>query len=700
MRGFSAYEADLLKRKGVIDYYPEIIRYHTNELLTYFDLLNTDYIVERKKRLKLIDNKEKAILYINEVKKSFKDCLGEMPQNGSSTHTKVVATIDKGRYLIDKVLIESLPGYYLSANFYYPKKLSEKAPGILCLCGHAVNGKAFNLYVSFCVEAVLNGFCVLIFDPVGQGERKMYSVKDSPIFAQHNPDNVHYLLGQQISLIGDNITQYMMWDNIRALDYLCAREEVDEKRIGITGNSGGGQMSAFMGAYDERPSVIAPCSYITELRSMIYYVGAQETEQSLPDFMKKRLDIADLIIAAAPKPYFIGANLFDFFPIEGTKDAFIDAMKIYEMLGSRERLAIYVSPKPHGWWHDIREKVLQFMCEYLGVEFLEDKGIDYEALPDEKELLCLPDGDIDSYNTKTLQQIIQSKAEKLYPSERNIESMDEFNQFKKVIRRHIIEILKIDQSSIKPQIINIEQRASIENGITKTDVAFYSEKYMKIYCTIYKNVGITKTENVLVYVGPAETQTKNMKDFLKEYSIVVSVEVRGTGRGKVEEGSFFYTPEDFFTEEASYNCNAAMLGKNVLGMRVLDVLSALELVKDICQCKVEEIAIYGRDEYAIIALFVAVLSDIKDITLEDLLYSYKDLVNSRVYSWGPSIFAYGLLKYFDVDDLIAALLPAKVRIKGILDSNKRPIRITSVEEIFPCVHKVVGLTGCQDIFIT
>lgn len=697
MKGFCAYEADLLNKKGITDYYPEIIRYHSNEILTYFDLLNTDYVVDRKKRLKLIDSKEKAIRYINEVKEAFKDCLGEMPREGGS-HADVVATLDKGSYLIDKVLIESLPGYYLSANFYYPKKLSQKVPGILCLCGHAVNGKAFKLYVAFCVEAVLNGFCVLIFDPVGQGERKMYSVKDSPIFAKHNPDDVHYLLGQQISLIGDNITQYMMWDNIRALDYLCSREEVDEKRIGITGNSGGGQMSAFMGAYDERPSVIAPCSYITELRSMIYYIGAQETEQSLPDFMKKRLDIADLIIAAAPKPYFIGANLFDFFPIEGTRDAYIDAMKIYEMLDSREKLSIYISPKPHGWWHDIREKVLQFMCRYLGVEFLEDKCIDYDALPDEKELLCSPDGNVDSHNTRTLQQIIQGKAEKLCPSEWNITSTDEFNRFKEMMKQHVVKVLKIDQRDIKPQIINIEQKA--EGGITRTDISFYSEKYMKVYCTVYKNKEITETGDVLVYVGPIEEQAEGIGHFLKKYSALVSVEVRGTGRGKVEAGSFFYTPVNFFTEEASYNCNAAMLGKNVLGMRVLDVLSAIELLRDICQCKVGKIAIYGRDEYAIIALFAAVLSDIKDVWLEDLLYSYKDIVNSRVYSWGPSIFACDLLKYFDIDDLIAALLPAKVRIKGVLDSNKRPVEIASMETIFPRVYQVVGLTGCQDIFIS
>jgi hypothetical protein len=289
----------LLLSKNMNDYYPKIASFHKNELMSYFDQLNTDYVIDRKERINAIRSKDDVLKYIQEIKASFKACLGEMPVK-RDINAKVVKTLDKGDYYIDKVLIESLPGYFLSANFYYPKHTSRKCPAVLHLCGHSQNGKAYYMYAAFCMEAALNGFCVLTFDPLGQGERRMYSEKDAPIFAADSPDYVHFLLGQQISLTGDNVTKYMMWDNVRALDYLCTRPEVDTERLAVAGNSGGGHMSAFMGAYDDRLKVVSPSCYITELRALAYHIGVQETEQSMPGFMKAGLDQADLVIASAP----------------------------------------------------------------------------------------------------------------------------------------------------------------------------------------------------------------------------------------------------------------------------------------------------------------------------------------------------------------------------------------------------------------
>ena len=161
-------EAGMAGRKHVNSYYPDIERFHKNELLSFFDSLNTEYLVKRKKRFNLIDTRSEALAYIEEVRKSFSDCLVELP-GGGTINAKVVKTADMGGYFIDNVLIESLPGYFLSANFYYPKNAASPCPAVLFLCGHSAEGKAAFTYVSFCVEAVLNGFCVLTFDPVGQG---------------------------------------------------------------------------------------------------------------------------------------------------------------------------------------------------------------------------------------------------------------------------------------------------------------------------------------------------------------------------------------------------------------------------------------------------------------------------------------------------------------------------------------------------
>lgn len=681
----SKSEAQLLKNKGRIDYYPDIARYHQNEFISFFDHLNTDYLVKRKTNLRKVADRDDALNYISTVKKSFNECLGEMPEK-TPVNATVVGTLDKGDYLIDKVLIESLPGYFLSANYYYPKNLKNKAPGILFLCGHSVNGKAADMYVAFCVEAVLNGFCLLTFDPLGQGERKIYDASDSEMFAQFNPDDVHFLVGQQTQLIGDNVTRYMMWDNVRALDYLCSRDEIDTERLAVTGNSGGGHMSAFMGAYDDRLKVIAPCCYITELRSMAYNVGVQESEQSMPDFMLKGLNIADLIIMAAPKPYFIGSSLFDFFPIDGVRDAVMDAQKIYKLLDMYDNIEVYTAPKPHGFWHDTRERDLKFLCKHLDMEFIDDKNIDYENLPQEAELLCTSDGNINSVNKISPQEINLNRAKTIYPCQADITSKDDFNAWKSSLVKSVESVLRIDRGKITADIIKAERSYDSERKINITDISFYSEEHMKVYAVLFEKENAS-CDKVLVHVGPLDRNSEQVVGYLKEFSALICIETRGTGRGTMEEKSLF----NMLPPYGSYVCNADMLGRNIPGMRVQDVISTIKLLKGMNGYSDSIISLYGNSEDAIIALFTAVIENIQDVKLSHLLYSYKSLIENRAHDWGYTVFVYELLKYFDIEDLICCILPGSVQIDGLVDHMKIRLDKAAAEKVYSKCLKVLSL---------
>lgn len=677
-------------KKQINDYYPDICRFHKNEILTYLDACNNDYVIKRKEKFNKIKTKSDASVYIEHVRKSFQKCLGEFP-GSREVNASVVGIKDMGNYCIDLVLIESLPGYFLTANFYYPKNLSVPGPSVLFLCGHSPTGKGGEFtYVSFCAEAVLNGFCVLTFDPVGQGERRFYDAKDSGIFDEDNPDNVHYLLGQQVSLIGDSITAYMMWDNIKALDYLLSRMEADPCAVSAVGNSGGGQMAAFMGALDDRIGAVVSSCYITELKTMIYHIGAQESEQSLHGFMKEGLDIADLIIAAAPKPYFFGAGLFDFFPIEGTRDAFIDCSRIYALLEKKENINIFIAPKPHGFYWETRDKALRFLCSLYGKDFLEDKGIDYGKLPSEQELLCTETGNINDFNTITLQKIISEKGKGVYPQNQAIDNIAGLKAFSEAVRKNLFEVFDIDINSIRADIAKAELNKKDRN-IFVTEYTFFSEDNMKIYGSLYEK---EKGSKVPVLLSVGAVLDKELYDFLEEFPAVFSVETRGTGRGAVEPGSFFFEPTHFQNEEASYNCNASMLGRNVAGMRLTDALAAVKLLKSIKEFDNCRMTIAGTDENALTALYTAVALGGCDVRLSNLLYSFKSIVDNRMYIWGPSIFAYGILKYFDIPELLAAVLASgSIKINGLLDNMKEKADTRQIQEILSLVRELGGVGG-------
>ena len=100
---------------------------------------------------------------------------------------------------------------------------------------------------------VKEGFVVLAYDPVGQGERRYYwdpatnaNEIGGPVTWEHS------LPGQLLLLIGQDLTHYRIWDGMRAIDYLLTRPEVDPQRIGCCGQSGGGTLTTFISALDER----------------------------------------------------------------------------------------------------------------------------------------------------------------------------------------------------------------------------------------------------------------------------------------------------------------------------------------------------------------------------------------------------------------------------------------------------------------
>lgn len=670
-----------LKNAFIAEYYPDIEKYHKNELLTFFDSVNREYLIRRKEQSIIVKNKEQLEYYIKKKKEQFESCLGQMPEK-IPVNSKKVKTLDRDRYYIDNILIESYPGTFLTANFYYPKSIAGKLPAIMLYCGHSTEGKAYHMYVAFCIEAVLNGFCVLTFDPVGQGERKMYDSKDSDIFKVHDPDQVHYLLGQQASIAGENLTKIMMWDNIRALDYLCTRNEVDTKRIAVGGNSGGGQMAAFAGAYDTRPAAVFSCCYITELAQLSYEIGMQECEQSMPGFVEKLLSLADLAIAAAPKPFFIGAALFDFFPINGTRDAFIEIKRMYKIYEKEDNLEIYVAQKPHGFWWDMREKALEFLCRHFDVEFIENKGLDYENLPQEQDLLCTKDGNISTCNSISLQKVIEGKWEEIRPVYSINSSGSDFDIYKKMIRDKVIDVLRISPDKIEIRIDRMQTSYDTGCEMTVTDIAFYSEEHMKVYCTLYEKKGICQSR-VLINAGALDINSSSFGELINTYTIMC-IETRGTYRSKVDDKSWFYDfePKGYRTVEASYNCNAVVLGRSILGMRVLDILAGIQVLHSFKNYENAGLVMYGNDEAAIYALFAAVIKEVDEVRLGNFLFSYGDIVKNRIYLWEPSIFAYDILKYFDIPDLVTALLPSNIYINHLLNHKKEQISQIEAEQIF------------------
>ena len=236
-------------------------------------------------------------------------------------------------------------------------------PGVLLPCGHSDNGKAYDDYQRASILLAKNGMAVLCYDPIGQGERfQMLDAKGKPVI---RGTTEHTMAGIGALLVGRQLASYRIWDGLRALDYLASRPEVDPARLGCTGNSGGGTMTSYLMALDDRIGVAAPSCYITSLERLFATIGPQDAEQNITGQVAAGMDHADYVTMRAPKPTLLTVGTRDFFDIQGSWDTFREVKLIYGRLGFGERVDLFESDEEHGFTRPRRVATVRWMRRWL-----------------------------------------------------------------------------------------------------------------------------------------------------------------------------------------------------------------------------------------------------------------------------------------------------------------------------------------------
>src|SRR5262249_30320615 len=157
-------------------------------------------------------------------------------------------------------IYESRPNHHVTANLYLPQGKGP-FPGVLMPIGHSSTGKAAEYIQRGAILLVKHGIAVLAYDPIGQGERlQLPLASGKPVMGSTNE---HTMLGVSAVLVGSQTAAFRIWDGIRSLDYLASRPEIDAKRLGCTGCSGGGTLTSYLMALDDRIAAAAPSCYIT-----------------------------------------------------------------------------------------------------------------------------------------------------------------------------------------------------------------------------------------------------------------------------------------------------------------------------------------------------------------------------------------------------------------------------------------------------
>ena len=325
-----------------------------------------------------------------QVRQRILSLIGGLPDYRGPLNPRVTKTTRRDGFVIDHVLFESLPQYYVTANLYRPES-PGRHPAILMSMGHWDSGKAAGQLLSS--NLARKGFVVLAYDPVGQGERQQTYDKRTGRSLIGGPTEQHFSNGAAAILLGQSVGRYFIHDGMRAIDYLVSRPEVDAERIGAMGCSGGGTQTTYIAALDPRVKVAAVACYMNSFQTL-FGGSIGDSEQSVPGFLAAGLDQTDYVELFAPKPWLITSTEQDFFTPAGAKQVFDEAQGWYKLFDASDRVKWVVGPGGHGTPLVVREAIYDWMIRWLAKGSGSAREETVTLLPDH-QLWVTPSGQVE-----------------------------------------------------------------------------------------------------------------------------------------------------------------------------------------------------------------------------------------------------------------------------------------------------------------
>ncbi len=593
--------------------------------------------------LKSVNGVEK---YRLSCKEKYLEILGDLPEKSPLNPVTAGIIMLKG-FKVEKIIFESLPNHHITSNLYVPDGKGP-FPAVLFFCGHESTAKATESYQQTAKLFVKNGFVVLVIDPISQGER--YQLIDSagkP--ATRGGTTEHTLLNAGSNLVGTSVAAYELWDNIRSLDYLESRSEVDRNRIGCLGNSGGGTQTSYFIAFDNRIKIAAPCSYVASRERNLELFGASDGCQHIPYEGLNKLEIEDFLIAFAPKPLLILAGRFDFVDYFGVQMVEKDLKKVYSLYNKPNNFKLFTWDDGHGISKPKRENAVTFFRTFFYNDSAKVVEPESEILNPE-QLYCSASGQvvnsfpgeitIQNYNLKLANGLQKSREAFLMQSD----------VFKK---KKVSELLgftdrKLNQTSELVGRVEFEDYY-LDKLIVRT------ENELPIPCLFYSPKVSAVNPEILIILND-EGKAKSAAQFdlfsshLKNGKIVVLADLSGIG-----ELSDLPQQNDpkYWNKEYRNAMIGLHVGKTVTGQRVKELISIIKFFTTNSNYRASAIQVWANGLNGPVALYAGLFEpSISSIAISSSIDSYFRLLENPLMKDAYSYVLPSVLKYFDIPDIV------------------------------------------------
>jgi dienelactone hydrolase len=574
--------------------------------------------------------------------------------------------IDRGDYTVEKVFFASLPGHYVSGNLCRPAKINGKVPGVLCPHGHWKNGRFYDAgnkeaesqigqgaektmagarypLQARMVELARLGCVVFHYDMVGDADSQ--PIGHASGFADAEAElRLESAMGLQT------------WNSIRALDFITSLPDVDPKRIGVTGASGGGTQTFILCAIDPRPAVAFPAVMVS---TNMQGGCVCETTDLL------RIGINNVAIAAAFAPKPLGMSGADDWTIDLERKGLPELKQVYSLYGRGDDVYAKVFPQ---FRHNYNRVSRQLMYEWFNAHL----NLGHKSPIVEQDFWPIAPKDLSVFDAS-------------HPRPADALAAPELRkEMTATAKKQFAELVPKDKAGLDRyrQVVGTAARVMLDSGLPDletVDVGVTGQEDLEGNGHFFKGIAARSDDNtkapwvlltpetgngtVVVWVdgagkshlfGPDGKPTREVRKLLAAGDAVVSLDLFLTGEF-AEPGK----PAQLPKVNSKYGGYTFAYNRPVIANRVHDILTAVAGLKKNEQ--VQKIALVGTGDAGPCVLLAAALQGDKN---SGVMADARGLSYESVPPNTDALFLPGALKYGGLGGLAALVAPTKLEIFG------------------------------------
>lgn len=603
---------------------------------------------------------------------------GGFPSEPCPLEPRKLGEVIRDGYRVEKLLLQTLPGIWMPALAYVPDA-PGKRPALLCVHGHLRQAKQDPIVQSRCIGAAKLGYFVLAVDAFGAGERGL----DKALGEYHGE-----MVAATLLPVGKPLCGIQVYENMRCVDYLQTRPEVDPTKIGITGASGGGNQTMYAGAWDERFGSVVPVCSVGNYQA---YLGVA---CCLCEVVPGALTFTEewgVLALTAPRGLMVVNVTRDGiqFSIREARKSIVGAQYVYDLYGQPDKL--YHTPVR--WHHEYHQPIREAMYGWMTQQLL-GQG-DGSPIPepehtpeDPEEIRCFPRGSRPD-DWITLPQFAAKEGRRLLQDWPFPSTADEWQVRKLTLRR----VLRDQVLGGIPEGTVPHETVEPVRGKRSWTVSYSPEPGLRLTAQRQAATDPARGEVILLNLEGANAarQSTLHAELLQQGWDVITVELRATGS--------LAPPRDRIGRAPDHNSAewSLWIGRPLIGQWVCDVLSLIKLLEAVQPTDFPGRRwIVGEGPAGLVALVTAAVAA-PEIPLEGVaaIHSLTSFISDVPYERQRlGTLAPGILRDVgDVAHLASLGFPRRVAILGGVTGGGEPLDKPALRDSFAPALQIDALDG-------